>query len=257
MVDSVKVLIVDDEPIARRWIRSMLAQEPRVQVIGESGDGAQAVRLIEAMAPDLVFLDIQMPGLNGIEVIRAIGVEKMPTVVFVTAYDEYAVKAFEVHAQDYLLKPLDRERFLKALDRALREVGHLRNERLTRARRGLEMMSADSQDWGDRVLVKSAGRRLVLRANQIDWIEAAGNYVKIHVALETHFHRETLKHIADRLARFGFIRIHRRTVVNCNRISGLKPSPHGDHELSLHDGTVLRLSRRYRQSLESRLSTIK
>lgn len=246
---KIRTLIVDDEPLGRERIRTLLASDPEIEVIEECSDGRQAIAAIEGSKPDLVFLDVQMPEMNGFAVLDAIASDHMPAIIFVTAYDHYAVQAFEVHALDYLLKSFDRERFQAALQRAKGEIQRskagLLNERLAGL---LEDLQA-KQKRLTRLVVKSGGRIVFLRAEEIDWAEAADNYVRIHTGRDSHLIRETLHSLESRLNPEKFLRIHRSTLVNLDRILELQPIFHGDYLVKLHDGTELTLSRSYREKL--------
>jgi two-component system LytT family response regulator len=256
MEDNIKILIVDDEPLARERIRLLLDGKPEIKIIGESSNGHQAVESIIKLHPDLVFLDIQMPEFNGFDVIQVIGVEQMPVVIFVTAYDQYAVKAFDVHAIDYLLKPFDRDRLDEALQRAKREIG-LRQS--TEGSKNIQSLLSDLQKdkrLQNRILVKTAGRITILRTDQIDWVESAGNYIKLHVGGKAHLLRETMKGLSEKLDSDNFVRIHRTTIVNMERIKELQPHFHGDYAVILEDGTKLTLSRRYRNQLRGMLGDL-
>jgi two-component system LytT family response regulator len=245
------VLIVDDEPLARRRIRALLKKsEPALSIVGESGDGLQAVQAIIKLKPDLVFLDIQMPGMNGFEVLQAVGPENMPEVIFVTAYDKYAIKAFEVDAVDYLLKPFDSERFQQALERGL---GGKSQKRDIKSASGVEVLLnrlLDEKRISRRILIKSSDRIAIIRADQIDWVESAGNYVKIHVGKETHMLRETISNMEKRLDPLLFARTQRQAIINLEKVKELLPGFHGDYTVVLNNGTRLNLSRKYRAGLE-------
>jgi two-component system LytT family response regulator len=251
---TIRTLIVDDEPLARERVRSLAADQPGLEVVGEASDGDQAVAAILGLQPDLVFLDIQMPGRTGFEVIQEVGADRMPAVVFVTAYDQYALKAFDVHAVDYLLKPFDRERFEAAVDRARKHLeaadGGALKTQLMQLVRDLQPAAAAKQD---RLVVKSGGRLFFLRTDEIDWIEAAGNYVRIHVGKDAHLLRETMNSIEGRLDQKMFLRIHRSRMVNMERVKELHPWFNGDYAVILRDGTKLMLSRGYRERLQERL----
>jgi two-component system LytT family response regulator len=241
---------VDDEPLARQRLRRLLQDEPDVEIVGECADGGEAVAAIRADKPDLVFLDVQMPVLDGFGVLEAIGLEYLPAIVFVTAYDRYALRAFEYNALDYLLKPFDRDRFRKALERARAHLG-----RAPDSEEAQQLLGAvdefKSQGKGlERLIIKSAGRVFFLRAEEIDWIEAAGNYVRLHVGKETHLLRDTMSSLEARLDPKRFLRIHRSTMVNIERIQEMQPLFHGDYVVILRDGTQLNLSRGYRQRLQ-------
>jgi len=249
----IRTLVVDDEPIARERVLSLLQQEDDVEVVGECGDGAQAVSAIQHQVPDLVFLDVQMPGVDGFGVIEAIGADKMPTVVFVTAYDEYALRAFEVHAIDYLLKPFGRDRFRQTLMHAR---AHLERRRAGDLGRRLLALVNDIKPEApklDRLIVKSGGRVFFLRTGDLDWIEAAGNYVRLHLGEESHLFRETMNRMESRLDPKRFVRIHRSRIVNTERIKELQPWFNGEHVVVLRNGQRLPLSRGYRDKLQEQL----
>jgi two-component system LytT family response regulator len=220
-----------------------------VEVIGECPDGRRAITDIEERRPDLVFLDVQMPEVDGFGVLEAISAEKMPVIIFVTAYDRYAVQAFEVHALDYLLKSFDRERFLAALKRAKEEIRRSREGILNERLAGLLEDLGSKKDRLTRLVIRSAGRIVFLRVEEIDWIEAADNYVRVHAGKESHLIRETLQSLEKRLDPGKFLRIHRSALVNLDRIRELQPIFHGDYAVKLADGTELTLSRSYREKL--------
>jgi two-component system LytT family response regulator len=247
---KIRTVVVDDEPLARERVRALLETEPDIEIVAECRDGDEAVEAVRRHAPDLLFLDVQIPERNGFEVLEALGAEKAPVVVFVTAYDQYALQAFEVHAVDYLLKPFDEERFRKALGRAREAVGRPRgievNDRL------LSLLKDLKQPPGylDRMVVKSAGRLFFLRTEEVDWIESAGNYVCLHVGPESHLLRETMNGVEERLDPALFVRIHRTAIVNIDRVKELQPLFHGEYQVVLRDGTQLTLSRGYRERLQ-------
>jgi two-component system, LytTR family, response regulator len=255
MINELKIrtLVVDDEPLARERVRSLLEAQDGIEVIGECSDGLQAIEVIESKQPELVFLDVQIPELDGVQVVERIGVEKVPVVVFVTAYDQYALQAFEVHAVDYLLKPFDEERFLKALARARQAVEARRsgevNERLFALIRDLKAPPG----FLERLVVKTSGRLFFLRVDEIDWIESSGNYVALHVGEENHLLRETMGGIEAKLDPARFIRIHRTSIVNIDRIKELQPLFHGEYEVVLRNGKTLTLSRGFRDRLQGLL----
>jgi len=255
MINGLKIrtVVVDDEPLARERVRALLETQEGIEVVGDCADGLRAVATIQAKEPELVFLDIQIPELDGIGVVERIGVEKMPVVVFVTAYDQYALQAFEVHAVDYLLKPFDEERFLKALARARQAVEARRagavNERLFALIRDLKAPAGHLE----RLVVKTSGRLFFLRVEEIDWIESSGNYVCLHVGDEGHLLRETMSGIEAKLDPARFIRIHRTSIVNIDRIKELQPLFHGEYDVVLRNGKTLTLSRGYRDRLQGLL----
>jgi len=240
---------VDDEPLGRERIRTLLAGDPEIEVIEECPDGRRAIAAIERSKPDLVFLDVQMPEVDGFAVLDAVAGDRMPTIIFVTAYDRYAVQAFEVHALDYLLKSFDRERFQAALQRAKAEIRRSKEGFLNERLAGLLEDLQARQKCLTRLVVKSAGRIVFLRVEEIDWVEAADNYVRIHAGRESHLIRETLQSLESRLDPEKFLRIHRSTLVNFDRIRELQPIFHGDYLVKMNDGTELTLSRSYREKL--------
>ena len=253
---KIRTLVVDDEPMGRERVLSLLQQEEDVEVIGECSDGTQAIAAIQQHSPDLVFLDIQMPGANGFGVIDAVGAHRMPNVIFVTAYDEYALKAFEYHALDYLLKPFNRDRFQETLKHARASLERRRAGDL--GRRLLALVNDIKPDAPrlERLVVKSGGRVFFLRTEEIDWIEAAGNYVRLHLGDESHLFRETMNRMEARLDSRRFVRIHRSRIVNSERIKELQPWFNGEYVVILRNGTRLTLSRGYRDRLQDQLGKI-
>ncbi len=247
---KIRTLLVDDEALARERLRALLASEPDVDIIGECADGAEAVATLERETPDLVFLDVQMPELDGFGVLAEARPARPPLVVFTTAYSEHALRAFEVHALDYLLKPFDRERLQVTLQRVrehlrLAQTGAL-NDKLNAL---LAEMRPPSQK-ADRLVVKSGGRVLLIRTAEVDWIEAADNYVNLHVGSESHMLRETMASLETRLDPRQFLRISRSTIVNLDRVKELQPMFHGDYVVILRNGARLSLSRNYRDKLQ-------
>ncbi len=248
-----RALIVDDEPLARKRIRRMLRGESDVTVVGECADGRAAVSAINDLNPDLVFLDIQMPEMNGIEVIRAIGPCRLPALVFVTAYDSYALQAFEAEALDYLLKPFDPLRFQETLQRVRRRLGEHGSDEISEQIRRLASRFGAEPTYLQRLVVKTGERVLLLNTAEVDWLEAAGNYVCVHAGKQSHIVRDSLTHLESGLDPGRFARIHRSAVVNLDRIRELRPHWHGDYKLILQSGQVLPLSRRYREALAEKL----
>ena len=244
---TIRTLIVDDEPLARDRVRRFLRDETDVEIVGECGNGTEAIEAINRERPDLVFLDIQMPEKTGFEVIKSLGAKRLPTIIFVTAYDQYALQAFEVHALDYLLKPFNRERIKRALTRAREHIEHKRYGNLDERLHSLIADLRVEKKYLDRLVVKAVGRVFFLKTDEIDWIEAAGNYVKLHVGRESHMIRETMNGIEAKLDPSKFLRIHRSTVVNIDRIKELHPMFSGDYAVILRNGTELALSRNYRE----------
>jgi two-component system LytT family response regulator len=243
---KIRVLIVDDETWARRRITTLLKGESDIDVVGECSDGADAICKISELSPDVVFLDVQMPDVSGFEVVEAVGSDRMPLVVFATAYEKYAVQAFDAHALDYLLKPFDEERFCKALNRARRDLQQERTSRQTL----ISLLDRLREGYLQRLVVKSGVRIVFLKAAEIDWFEAAGNYVVIHVGRETHLLRTTMNVLEPKLDPQQFVRIQRSAIVNLDRIKALHPWKGGEQILVLKDGTELTLGRTFRKNLE-------
>ena len=247
-----RVLIVDDEPISRRRLRRLLALEPDCRIVGECENGRQAVETLEREPVDILFLDVQMPEMDGFEVVQAVS-KAHPLIVFTSAYDEYALKAFEVHAFDYLLKPFDRRRFRESMQRARTQLAQARpalpDERILRLFESL----AGARNAPDRIAVRDNGRVIFLKLSEIDWIEAADNYVCLHCGRDTHVLRETMNELEARLDPARFIRVHRSAIVNLDCIRELQPWFRGDYKVMLLDGTELTLTKNHREKLESRL----
>jgi two-component system LytT family response regulator len=242
---KIRTFIVDDEPLARDRLRQLLQDEPEIEITGEYDDGRKAVAAIQKTPPDLLFLDVQMPELDGFGVLEALGAGPMPVIVFVTAYDQFAVRAFEVHAVDYLLKPFDRERFQKALHRATEQV---KNRDASNFHHRQSALLTDV--LSSKLAVKSGGHVVWVKLEEIDWIGSADNYAELHVGAKSHLLRETLGALEARLAPGKFVRISRSAIVNAQRIKELHRLFYGGYELVLLDGTRLTLSRRYRDKLQ-------
>jgi two-component system LytT family response regulator len=260
----IAVLVADDEPLARRRLLRLLRAEPGIEIVAECKGGRSAVEQILARTPDLVFLDIQMPDLDGFGVIAEVGAERMPAVVFVTAYDQYALRAFEVHAFDYLLKPFEGERFHAALARvraflsATRRHGYPGEEQLRRLLaevlgREAEPAAKPASPFFERVAVKSDGGTRILQIAEVDWFETDGNYVRVHVGKNTYLMRSTANRLQEELDPARFARIHRRYLVNVDRVVGLEPWFGGDAVVLLRDGTKLRRSRNFREEFMGRM----
>ncbi len=258
---TIRTLVVDDEPLARRGICSRLRQVPFITVVEECENGRQAVEAIHTHSPDLVFLDVQMPGLNGFDVVEAVGPDAMPAVIFVTAYDQHALRAFEIHALDYLLKPIDDDRFFQAVDHAHTQHQQRQDSALGRRLSALmttmkageapaETPTSPPAMPTDRFVVKTGGRIFFIKAQDIDWVEAAGDYVGLHVGPKTHLLRETMAAMEARLDPTVFLRIHRSTIINTDRILELRPHFNGEYRLLLQDGTELKTSRSYKTQLQ-------
>ena len=243
----IRTLIVDDEPLARSKIRTFLTGEEDFEVVGECGSGTEAISAIEHQAPDLVFLDIQMPELDGFSVIEAIGASEMPTTVFVTAFDQYAVKAFDFHAVDYLLKPFDRARFREALSQIRRQLERTDTSSLNRQLVTLLEDLKKAETYAERLAVKTSSGVSFLRTEEIHWVDAAGNYVRLNTQDgENHLLRETLSALEKRLDPKRFVRVHRSTIVNVERIREIRAQSHGEHLIIMEQGQRLTLSRSYR-----------
>ncbi len=246
---KIKTLIVDDEPIARDRVRRMLHDESGIEIVGECGNGAEAAAFINENQPDLVFLDIQMPEMTGFEAVQSIALKKVPVIIFVTAFDQYAIQAFDVHALDYLLKPFNRERFKRAVGRAREQIEKTQTGKIDERLASLLADLTTNKKYLERLVVKTVGRVFFLRTEEVDWIEAAGNYAKLHVGREGHLIRETMNGLEAKLNPDKFLRIHRSTLVNIDRIKELSPLFSGDYTVMLKTGAELTLSRNYRDRL--------
>lgn len=244
----IRTLIVDDEPLARAMLRSFLADDTEMEVIGECGDGYTAVEMIESAAPELVFLDIQMPDLDGFGVLRSLTPDAIPNIAFVTAYDQFALKAFDVHAIDYLLKPFDRERFERTLARAKQQIALQKrgdsNEALLQL---LNEQRAHAQPV-QRIFVKSGGKAFFVRPDEISWIEAQGNYVALHIGAKSYLLRQTINAFEKQLDPAKFQRVQRSSIINLDTIREMHPVGRGEYEIVLKDGVTLKLSHTYRES---------
>ena len=253
---SLRVLIVDDEPLAREGVALHLREENDVTVVASCADGEEAVQAIRELAPDLVFLDVRMPGMTGFDVIHAIGVDRMPAVIFLTAYEQHAIDAFRVNAVDYLLKPLDRARLVEALGRARRDFAQRDLLRRTGELASLlGQLGTGSQRASGRVLVRTGGNVHVIEPEDIAWVDADGDYVTLHADGKAHLLRESLRNMEERLRPHGFHRIHRSTLVSIKRIRTLAANENGDYDVVLNDGTRLKVSRSYKDALFAALDT--
>ncbi|HXT68834.1 MAG TPA: LytTR family DNA-binding domain-containing protein [Vicinamibacterales bacterium] len=248
---TIRAAIVDDEPLARRRIRNLLKEAPDVEVVAECANGKDAIESLEDSRPDLLFLDIQMPEIDGFDVLQAIGVGRVPAVIFVTAYDQFALRAFEAHALDYLLKPFDDERFGVALERARARIRQQQGSDLDRRLKALLENVRGDHGYLRRLVVPSGHRNIFVRTEHIDWIEAERNYVRLHVGGKSYLLRENMTRIAAALDPATFRRIHRSTIVNVERIQAVESLFHGDHLVVLQDGTKLTAGRSYRRSLHA------
>ena len=258
MTDSprIRVLLVDDEPLAREMLREMLQSDPQVEIVGESCNGREALEAIRTEAPDLIFLDVQMPEVGGFDVLASLEKDKLPHVIFVTAYDQYAVRAFEVQALDYLLKPFDQERFDMSWQRAKTQLSRDRNSGTDqRILTLLEELKAGNR-YLERLVIKAGGRIYFIDTAEIDWIEAEGNYVSVHSAKKSHLLRETISSLESQLDPKKFVRIHRSSIVRLDFIQELQPWFHGEYRVILNDGTQLTLSRNHRDKLQEALGKL-
>ena len=257
MTAKIKTLIVDDEPLARRNLRVLLEKDPQIEIVDECRNGHEAVKAINTHSPDLIFLDIQMPEMDGFDVLARVGPEQIQAIIFVTAFDQYALKAFEVHALDYLLKPFDDERFAHALERAKSQISASEIDKLSQRLLALleDRKGSDEQQQSylTRLMIKTSNRMMLLKVDEIDFIEADGNYAKLHAGRKTHLLREKMNDLEGRLDPARFVRIHRSVIVNLDRIKEMHPHFNGDYIVVLDDGRQLRLSRSRRENLEAKL----
>jgi len=263
---SIRVLVVDDEPLARERLLDLLAHEPGVEVVGTADNGVAAVEAIRTRQPDLVFLDVQMPGKTGLDVVRDVGADAMPATIFVTAFDQYALRAFELAALDYLVKPFDDERFEQAFARArrlieLRDMGKLREQLLAVLQQGgatdqAAQTGAGSSPYLERIAVEMRGKVRVVPVDQIDYITASGPYAELHTGDRTHIIRETMQTLEERLDPRHFIRIHRSAIVRLSLVDTLLRGAGGDYEVQLKGGLRLPVSRSRREELERRLGVL-
>lgn len=249
----IRTLIVDDEALARERIRDMISSDSEIEIIAECVNGREAIEAIQELSPDLLFLDVEMPGIDGFGVLEALPPARIPTVIFVTAYDQYAVRAFEVYALDYLLKPFDQERFNKAIERAKTHISSERNEDLNkRILSALEEIKTRPVHL-ERLVIKMNGHVFFIKAEEIDWLEAEGNYVRLHAGKESYLLRDTISALESQLDSKKFIRVHRSAIVNIDRITELQPWFHGEYRIILRQGVELTLSRTYREKLHELL----
>lgn len=246
---TIRAMIVDDEPLARQRLRDLLAGAPDIELVAECADGREAIAAVESMPPDLLFLDVQMPELDGFDVLHAIGIGTVPVVVFVTAYDRFALRAFESHALDYLLKPFDDDRFEAALERARARIEERQRGALDQRLRALLQEIRADPGYLQRLVVPVGHRQIFIRTDEIDWIEAERNYIRLHVRGRTHLLRENLSRIEVTLDPAKFRRIHRSTIVNIDRIHAVESLFRGEYVVILRDGTKLTSGRSYRANI--------
>jgi two-component system LytT family response regulator len=250
---ALKAVIVDDERLSRRRLSRLLSQDPDLKIAGEYETGQQALPWMSEQSPDLLFLDIQMPGLDGFGLLESLGPNRIPCTIFVTAYDDHALRAFEVHAFDYLLKPFDETRLLETVKRAKQHLFHRQLDMgQDSLRQMLETMNRPER-FRDRLAIKTGENVILIRTGAIDWIEAADNYVYLHCGSETHVLRETMNALERTLDPNTFLRIHRSAIVNLDRVKSLQPWFRGDYRVMLSTGAQLTLSRSYRQNLQNRV----
>jgi two-component system, LytTR family, response regulator len=245
----IRALIADDEPLPRERIRTLLAEHSDIEVIGECGDGQEALQTILSERPELVFLDIQMPELDGFEVIKALGPDDLPAIIFVTAFDKYAIRAFEVNAMDYLLKPINAARFEKTVRRALERLAQPHAREADRTLLDFVERLRAEQRYTSRFVVRSGAKLSFVRAADVDWIDVADNYVRLHVAGREHLVRDTLKSVEMQLNPEAFIRVHRSIIINLDRVESVEPYSHGEYLVTMTDGMKLTTSRSYSERL--------
>lgn len=251
---TIRVLVVDDEPLARRGVTKRLSAHTDMQVVSEAGDGEAALSAILDTAPDLIFMDVQMPGMGGLEALGLLSPRERPMTIFLTAYDQFALRAFELHALDYLLKPIDDERFAEALDRARETLATRRDRDLSAGLQALLAAQRDTPSHASRFAVRIGNRVAFIAAADIDWIEALGDYAGLHVGGKVHLLRERLHQLVRRLDPGQFMRIHRSTIVRIDRIAEMVVLSNRDSLLRLRDGTPLRASRTYGDALRAALA---
>jgi two-component system LytT family response regulator len=250
MNPTIRVIIADDEALARKKLRILLASEPGVHVVAESRDGRQTLEALKDYKPDLLLLDVQMPDADGFQVLKSIPEDEMPVVIFTTAYDQYAIRAFDAHAMDYLLKPFDQERLHQAIERTRTELLRAHNHELTHRILDLLTNAKENRPPDRRLIVKAGGRVVFLDLDDIDWVEAAANYVKLNAGKESYLLREAIGRLAERLDPAQFVRIHRSTIVNVRKIKELQPCNSGEYIVVLKNGKELSCSRGHRSGLQ-------
>jgi two-component system LytT family response regulator len=254
---SVRTLIVDDEPIARKGIRRFLNAESDIEIIGECADGVEAVEMIQQQKPDLVLLDIQMPELDGFGVIEALEGKNIPVVIFITAFDEFALKAFSVHALDYLLKPLKQEQFHVALERAKAILGFKQKKQFEEQLNTMLKFVSSHRTYLERLIIKSNKSIIVLNVRDVDWFEAYGDYIRVHCNMKTHLIKNTMTELEKSLDPKMFVRVHRSTILQLNRVKELRPLSNGDYVVTLSDGANVSLSRTYSEKVLEALQGIR
>lgn len=248
-MNKIRTLVIDDEPLARRGVRHLLKSEPDIEILGECGDGLQAVEEITAQTPDLILLDIQMPEMDGFAVLQALTAGRPPLVIFITAYDEFALHAFQAHALDYLLKPIKPHLFKVALDRVRAVLQFQQTRAFEQKLEALLQHLPGSKRYVERLMVRTAGGMQILPVHEIDWFEAEGDYVRIHKGGKKYLLRERMNGLEARLNPQKFLRIHRSAIVNIDRIHAMQPRTNGDYAVILTSGAQLTLSRTYREKV--------
>ena len=251
MSSNLRTVVADDEPLARQKLRILLNEESGINVVAECANGGEAIRALRDYRPDLLFLDVQMPDMDGFEVLKAFSEDEMPLVIFTTAYDQYALKAFEAHALDYLLKPFDQERLHHAIERARNALMQAGDPALTKRLMAFLSGGKPEPQAERRLVIKAGGRVVFLDASEIEWVEAAGNYVRMHTGKESYILRGSIGRLAEKLDPDQFVRIHRSTLVNVNSIRELQPCNSGEFMVILRNGKELSCSRGYRSGLQS------
>ncbi len=257
--EPIRAVVADDEPLARRLLVRLLAREPDIAVVAQAANGPDTIETVHAHAPDVLFLDVRMPGATGIEVLETLGIGAVRAVVLVTAHDDYAISAFQHHALDYVLKPIEEERFRTAVARVRERLRESRDALLTAA--SLQALArvygtgrtADQPAYLTRLVARTGGRVTILDVADVDWIQAADDYLEVHAGAAVHYVRGSMTSLESRLDPSCFVRIHRSTIIRLSRVRELEPYFHGDYSLTLHDGTRLRLSRTYRPRFEAAL----
>ena len=265
---SIRAILVDDEELARRGLRRRLESIQAIELVGEAANGFEAIELVHELEPDLLFLDIQMPGMSGFDVIKNLQSDQLPLIIFTTAYDQYAVDAFKVHAIDYLLKPIEEERLKDAVEQAAERLALNQNnpkqafiDLMVSAKAAAEPIEPDANDkpeppaWPEKLAIKDGSDITLIRVADIEWIDAAGDYMCVHANGETHIMRITMRQLNDRLNPDQFLRIHRSTIVNSQLIAGAQALTNGEYSLSLSNGTKLKVSRSYRDTIKQFLSS--
>lgn len=251
MQNLIKTLIVDDEPLAREYVRRLLKEDERIQIVGETGNGRDAVQLIGEQKPDLIFLDVQMPEMDGFAVLKTLKPNLLPAVIFTTAYEEYAIRAFEFHALDYLLKPFDSDRFAESVRHAAKRLDNRRNEKPTESKQISEMLKNidEKPQYLERLLIKSNGRIVFLKTREIDWIKADDKYLHLYFGKSNYLVRQSLSQMKTQLDPQIFAQIHRSIIINIERIKELQTMFNGEYNLVLENGAEVPLSRNYKNKL--------